>query len=363
MRNELKTGLVCLLTFAFFVACCPAPTALGEGLKAVDAYAFEGGLLVLMEDGTVRTVQHDGIESEYGYGYPIQALEESVRNWNDIIQLRKCDFIIAGLRADGTVVAFTPEPADSDNRKQYEEYVREIEQWDHIMELYGHYLQIAGLRDDGTIVTVGEDESLLFVENGPGVFETMKSWQNVRKLDIGSCFDGTYAVALHNDGTMSCTDLLDMGWSGKAEQLVDFDCSGWGLIALRADCTCVVNGEDSVYYRPKTNGWTDLKQVGCGDTLAIGLKNDGTFVTTRDDLSDEFSSLKNIDRFDCDTSSTICVYKTDGTAEVFFTTADTGNEEVRSWTDIEKILITKPVIVGLKTDGTLISTIGDINLN
>lgn len=217
---------------------------------------------------------------------------------------------------------------------------------------------IAGLKEDGTVVLAGYDASAYMYEEGElSMFDTIKSWRNVSKLQVGVCAAGGYAAAIHYDGSVSYWGVYDVGWSGNAEQIVDIDCSGWGLIALREDGTCVVNGEDS-WYREITDTWSDLKQVGCGDTLAIGLKKDGTFVATRDDLSEEFYALRDIDHFECSTYNMITAYRKDGTVEVFLHSGDSGNKEVKEWTDIETILAGYPLIVGLKTDGTPIATAG-----
>ena len=237
-----------------------------------------------------------------------------------------------------------------------QEWVEEIRSWEHILKLYslsGDYKMIAGLCEDGSLRIVGEDP--LPADDNTTIYDIMETWDNVKDMNVGTCAAGSYAVALLSDGSLSYVGIYDVGWSGRAEHIVDLDCSGWGLIALKADRTCVVNGEDSGY-REVTDTWTDLKQVGCGDTLAVGLRNNGSFVATRDDLSEDFFALRDIDHFECSTYSTITAYRSDGTVELFEYTGAPVNETVHSWADIEKIVMTYPVVIGLKTDGTLVST-------
>ncbi len=345
---------------------CPYAYAEAEAPGVDDGFILDGGAVFLMTDGTVRVLQDDRITMKYYYDVSFP-LSECV-SWTDITQLEVCNDVIAGLRTDGTVIA-----------SGREDYVAEISNWNNIIELYGlsgDYSMIAGLREDGRVFVVGEDPFAEWDhEDGkPSLYETIESWRNLKKVVIGVCSAGGYAAAVHKDGTVSHR-VYDAGWSGPAKHVVDLDCSGWGLIALKEDGTCVVNGEDSYVYREITDTWTDLKQVGCGDTFAIGLRNDGTFVTSREDseewpdaVSAEFAALRDIDHFECSTYNIITAYRKDGTVELFFDTNDTGNEEIRNWTDIKRIMVSmlydsEPVIIGIKTDGTLISTVGEIHLD
>ena len=275
---------------------------------------------------------------------------QDCEGWTGIKQFCSCGYVIAGLRGDGTVVA-----------AGLPEWVDEIQTWDHILKLYslaGDNKMIAGLHEDGRLIIRGED-TMPDGDNST-IYDVMETWENVRDMNVGVCAAGAYAVALHSDGSLSYVGIYDVGWSGRAEHIVDLDCSGWGLIALKADGTCVVNGEDSGY-RVITDTWSDLKQVGCGDTLAVGLRNDGTIVSTRDDLSEEFYALRDIDHFECNTYNAITAYRADGTVEFFEHAAASANKTVHNWSDIDKIIITYPIVIGLKTDGTLVSTVGEIN--
>ena len=364
MTGAMSRSISCLLFLFVLISICPLAFAEGAESGVRDGIIVDGGVVFLMSDGTVNVLQNDSFNTEPFYQYRISVLDcLECESWTNITQLQTCNDVIAGLRSDGTVIALGRE-----------DYVKAISEWSHMTALYGltgDYNLIAGLKEDGRVLIIGEDP---LADYDSHFFESIESWQNVRKFNIGVCAAGGYAAAVHDDGTVSHT-VYDAGWSASPDHVVDLDCSGWGLIALRDDGTCVVNGEDSLGYREVTDTWSDLKQVGCGDTFAIGLRNDGIFVTSRensenwpDAVSKEFAALRDIDHFDCSTYNVITAYRKDGTVELFMDSYDTGNETIRNWTDIEKILFLHsfgmdPVIIGIKSDGKLISNVGEIQLD
>ena len=341
-----------LLAAVLLIGCAPSGAFADRAPAVLDAIGFNGGMVVLMTDRTIRVVEDERL----CYDYFMQSFPcRECTDWTDIVQIRACNSVLIGLRSDGSVTAEGPE-----------EYVSELAGWDHVTELYvlnGDYDMVAGIQENGDVLLLGiEDpfENYYRDEGMPTFFETIDSWPNVRKMELGICAAGAYAAALHRDGTVSFTGCIyDVGWSGSVENVIDIACSGWGLIALKEDGTCIVNGEDS-WYREITDTWTDLKQVDCGDTVAIGLRNDGTFVVTREDYADEFLTMEHVEHFTCSVYSQVVAYRTDGTIEYFQYNGDTGEETVREWTDIERVLLLVPIVVALRADGTLISTEGEI---
>ena len=353
---------------AMWISLNPKAYAASDSVGVQDGFFIDDGVAFLMADGTVRILQDDRFSMESNYFlFPLSECED----WTDITQLCSCNDVIAGLRTDGTVVA-----------SGKDEYVEAVSKWNHITELYGlsgDYSLIAGLRSDGRILIVGGspyDDGDHETENLP-LFKEIESWRNVSKLVLGVCPAGGYALALHTDGTVSPSwvykDYYDRkGWS-RSEYFVDLASSGFGVIALRDDGSCAVCGEDGGVYCDVTDTWTGLKQVGCGDGFAIGLRNDGTFVTSRDKpgelhnaISDEFASLRDIDHFEMPNwTNAILVYFNDGRVDYFNSPHGSGTEELRSWTNIEKVLITVGDngynFIGIKKDGRLVSTIDGLD--
>ena len=343
-----KTVITGLLAAGILFGLAPSAAAAGEPVVR-DAFAYDDGLVILMSDGTVR-VEEDERFSDFD-DYASFTCEECT-GWTDIVQICASDTLVVGLRSDGTVVA--EGPAES---------VSELSKWEHITKFYtlrDQYDLVAGLQENGDLLILDpdryenvEDESD-FVAKFYNDLTAMKL-KDIRKLEIGLCPAGAYAAALYNDGTVSSL-IYDMGWSGPAENVVDLACSGWSVIALKEDGTCVVNGLDSGF-RTTTDLWVDLKQVECGDTLALGLYSDGTIATTRDDdCSLELLNTEGVDHFTCSVYNQIVAYRADGTVECFRGIGDSGDETVRGWKDIDRVLMFEPFIIALKTDGTLIST-------
>ena len=349
---------------AMWISLNPKAYAATDSAGVQDGIFIDGGVAFLTTDGTVRILQDDRFSMESNYfHFPLSECED----WTDITQLRVCNYAIAGLRTDGTVVA-----------SGKDEYVQAVSKWNHITELYSlsyDYAIIAGLRSDGRILVAGDYLGVDWeheAEKSPFVKE-IESWKNVKKLNIGSCFGTAYAAALHKDGTVSYYNPHNLEWSGSTDDVIDLACTYGGAIALREDGTCVVTSPE---YREITDTWTDLKQVGCGIGMAIGLRDDGTIVTTwvspEDDaektIHEELSALRDVDRIECDPVHNFQIYRKDGTVEFFsYYGEQYGNDEIRSCTDIEKMIISTSydplVIVGIKTDGSLISNMGKIQLN
>ena len=364
----LKRSLAWLISVVVLLALCPSAYAENDPV-VLDGFITQGAAVFLMTDGTVRVLEDERLGE--GLIYDELPLEECL-NWTGITQLAHCNDVIVGLRSDGTVAA-----------AGREDFVSTVSSWDHIVRLYGitgDYNVLAGLRDDGRVVITGVDPFATWDEDEDDdseYFEAIESLQDVSKLLIGVCPAGGYYAALHQDGTVSPSwvyeDRDDLkGWSRDGDHFIDLDSSGWGIIALRDDGTCAVSGTDAYGYREITDTWTDLKQVACGDTFAIGLRNDGTFVTSRDDqeewpdaFSEEFASLRDVDHFEMPgASNCITVYHIDGSVDLFYTAYDSGNEVLRSWTDIAKVLTDySGVFIGIKTDGSLVSTLEGLQLD
>lgn len=349
---------------AMWISLNPKAYAATDSVGVQDGVFIDDGVAFLMTDGTVRILQDDRFSMESNYfHFPLSECED----WTDITQLKVCNYAIAGLRTDGTVVA-----------SGKDEYVQAVSKWNHITELYSlsyDYAIIAGLRSDGRILVAGDYLGVDWeheAEKSPFVKE-IESWRNVKKFVMGTCYGSAYAAALHEDGTVSQYNVGDLEWCGPADDVIDLACTYGGVIALREDGTCVVTSPD---YCEITGTWTDLKQVCCGNGMAIGLRNDGTIVTTwaspEDDVEEEIheqlAALQDVDRIECTPLHDFQIYRKDGTVEFFsYYGEHYGNEEIRSWTDIEKMIVSTSndprVIVGIKTDGSLVSNVGDIQLS
>ena len=170
-------------------------------------------LLYRYADGTAQ-LDIPGSAYDFGEG-------ECVKDWRDLTQITASDWLYAGLRSDGTVVAcelYGPFPA--------------VDSWRDVTRIRAAFDGVMlGLRADGTLYAAAVDDGAL------GSFsEQIASWTNIRDLFVTYA----YAAALFADGTVETASPY-----GETRP---FDTSDWSnvvrlcgygehLIGLRADGT------------------------------------------------------------------------------------------------------------------------------
>ncbi|NBI31167.1 hypothetical protein ERL59_19730, partial [Chengkuizengella sp. YPA3-1-1] len=177
-------------------------------------------------------------------------------------------------------------------------------------------------------------------------------------IGVGS----SHTVALESDGTVygvcsSCTfGQIDVT---RWKDIVQVEASVRNTIGLKSDGTVVTTGDDSY---TSTSRWTDIVQVDITEQNAVGLKSDGTVVVAINRSSDfPVENWTDIIQIDIK-SSTIYGLKSDGTV---IATENSATEVVENWTDIVQIS-TDTALVGLKSDGTVVAygpTLSDDALN
>lgn len=172
--------------------------------------------------------------------------------------------------------------------------------------------QFIGLKADGSVVMSGD-----YFLNGNGAVD----WTDIKSVAMGS----GYNVGLKFDGTVVAEG------NGKGSELYDhgqFDvdewtdiiavAAGYNTMGLKADGTVVTTKCES---KEEIENWTDIVAIETEGDVAYGLKSDGTVVS---------ASLRN------------------GT--------DSGMLDVSGWTDIVALSAGEFHVVGLKADGTVVST-------
>ena len=356
MKRTIRMfAAILLLGIMIMIPCRGTVQASAEELPAVrQLLVLQNAVLVLREDGTVVPIPVEMEENYYNNYYNYYLLSEQnmreISEWRDIKQLAMCIHLIIGLKADGTVEAVS---MDYDGSR----YLEQASSWTNVKKLVNGNRYAAGIREDGTIVTAGEEPEGYDEEYG--FLDNLGDWTDIVKLEIGVCAAGEYAAGLRSDGTMEYQGICDVGWSGPSDHIVDFSCSGWMLIAVREDGNVTANGEDSDGASVFLD-WKDMKQVDCGDTEAIGLRKDGTILVTRKDSRAELEELTDVNRIELDMYRYFAAYRSDGSVWIEAYLDDELQEETRSWTDIKQVYVpfadSKPFILGLKNDGTVVST-------
>ncbi len=229
------------------------------------------------------------------------------------------------VRADGTVRV-----EEVKNR-----YMREVSQWRDIVSVASGYDHVVGLKRDGTVITAGKDTY--------GCCKDTRSWRNIVKIyaegyeTFGITSDGRVLLggAGIANGAINATDAVAIA-SGDGRYYV---LSSQGTIKeygekkfshLFSDEDTVVaiaatvdylallyiNGRvnvmakksilDSVNLR-SSGDWEDIIAIRTWCTELIGLRADGTLVSTKPDskfsannaIAPRIISLYNTDKYDC----------------------------------------------------------------
>lgn len=141
-----------------------------------------------------------------------------VGSWKDIASIACRDDYMAGLRKDGTVIAFG-------NKN----YLRDVESWEDIVSIACSSLYIVGLRKDGTVVTSGNSFKV-------------SSWKDI----------------------------------------VSITCGDRSVFGLRKDGTVVASGFANPEGQCEVGDWKDIVSItACHFDYTVGLRKDGTVVARR----------------------------------------------------------------------------------
>ncbi len=143
----------------------------------------------------------------------------------------------------------------------------------------------------------------------------------------------------------------------------------YGIIGLKKDGTVVStpDTDNTKWYAGAevVDGWNDIKQIACGTYHTVGLKSDGTVIATRyvGDISENkgqcnVNEWNNIYSIAAGSNHTVGLKK-DGTV-IAVGDNEYGQCDVESWTDIVSISACGQFTLGLKKDGAVLCTGGNM---
>ncbi len=128
--------------------------------------------------------------------------------------------------------------------------------------------------------------------------DEVKTFTNVKQLVATQ--DGF--VALMKDGTCRATNpgkdspsriLQANNWTN----IVALAAAKYHVVGLRADGTCISHDLRQVFENKgqcNVYGWTSVKEIVCGDTWTVGIKEDGNILFAGDESLSEVRQWKNI---------------------------------------------------------------------
>lgn len=249
--------------------------------------------------------------------------------WTDIVALSAGNFAL-GLRADGRVVAVA-KASDGDG-------ISGISSWRDITAISADVEHALGLRSDGTVVAAGSN---IFGQLA------VSAWTDI----VGIAAGGSHSVGLKSDGTV-LTAGSDAGgrmdvsdWAG----IIAVDAGYDHTVGLRSDGTVVAAGYNQ-HGELDVSGWTDIIAITAGWDTTVGLKSDGTVVVAGLGASAQPGVSGWEDIVAVEAGWGIVGLRSDGTVR------SDGPFDVSSWTDIRAVESGSGYTLGLRSDGTVIST-------
>ena len=226
-----------------------------------------------------------------------------VDNWNNIISVAAGMYHSVGLHSDGTVVAVGSN----------EENECAVSNWQGIVAVSAYYHTV-GLRADGTVVATGNNNSGECNVSG---------WRNIIAIAAGP----SRTLGLRSDGTVVVTGKGEFGsdkvsdWKNVVRIATDMSHS----FGVTSDGFVLGAGEN---YHNGWNQWDDIVDIAHGCLETVGLKSDGTTVST----NKRFSGWKDVVMLD-GRSYHVVALKNDGTVYAFGNT-ESGQCDVDDWEDI-----------------------------
>lgn len=296
-------GVILIALVFFFIV-----GVMSEGVKRNDLqdHIVSGGAhtVVVNDDGTVTPYIVERM-MENPRGLMLIDGQDDVYDWRDITSVATCRGDTIGVKKDGTVVATNSSLAEL------------ISKWDNISSVSASYSNIAGLKRDGTVVTTNEE---LDVSGWKDIIDISTRDNSI----LGLKGDGTvvYAVAVNEVQKPRLDNLTEILSEWKdivdIENRDDASMTFPSIIAVRKDgtiATAIFSDKDSNWHSLDSySDWKGIVSISTGDAGCVGLKKDGTVITTNEEL------------------------------------------DVSDWKDIVAVSSGNDYIAGLKKDGTLVST-------
>ena len=257
----------------------------------------------LMNDGKVVSTTYLGpnIDGESNEG------QTNVEGWGNISAIVASNYCSFGLNKNGNVAS-----AGS--------YSNDVSDWENIVEINAYYNGVAGLKEDGTVVASGTTVEGVDVSGWKNMIYAIPGCSCLLGVD----YDGNVLLAPGND--------FDNGRYGDYQKLKDIvmvSADFWNIYALRADgmvlelsnaseLVLVLGDISSIYATSIEEIGYDIIAIDSHDHDTIALYNDGHVGSLRANM---FESI-----------------------------------ETENFDDIIAVSIGEGYIIGLKRDGTVVSS-------
>lgn len=251
-------------------------------------------------------------------------LNEELCKWEDIISVSSKGHLSIGLKEDGTVLVAGQIP-------NFPQYYIDASTWNDIIAVSTGQQYILGLRANGTLVAQGHNgDGQLNIYNWTNIVSIASGWRHTVGLDSNGIihiagYGSDVQLSKIEENKDKWTDIVAISAGGGSNSNNIHEAGH--TVALKKDHTVVAvsskcnNGHE--YGCPcNVDEWTDIIAISAGDFHTVGLKSDGTVVTTQ--------------------------------------TGDSA-EKISKWTDIVAISAGYGFTLGLKSNGEVVATGFDQN--
>ncbi len=293
---------------------------------------------ILMAGCSVRVMQ-EGTAAPGQPAQPMGPLELDMRSTANVIAASGNMFL--ALKADGTL-HYSVVADEMTDLQQLDKLCKTVESWKDLCSVVAGYNHVVGLKNDGTVVAAGKNDAGQC---------NVQDWTDVVCVAAGMY----YTAGVKADGTLVFAgDTANLGQMDMdMTDVVAISGSDYMLMALLKDGTVKTwtsNGRSS-------QGWEDAVQVCAGHAGPAALKADGTLlIGDTYDLDNykpedwqglvQIALRGNLVGLKADGTMIACGYDMDGQCHVGF------------WTDVVDIYSVSDLSVGVRKDGTLITTGG-----
>lgn len=259
--------------------------------------------------------------------------ECDVEDWNDIVSVASGFSHTVGLKSNGTVVAV----GDNSNGQC------NVAKWTDIVAIAADVTQTVGLKSDGSVVAVGgmtED-----VCNTP-------DWTDIISISTGQM----QTIGLKSNGTIVSTRIPPEGWSKN--DIVEISAGRNIIVGLQKNGSVIVSGDVDVgQYNVKD--WTNISKIWAGECNTIAQNFDGSIKTVGSNFGGQLNTVASNVR-SVAVSPVHIVYVKENGSVVASGNNDVGQCNVDSWEDVVSVAASTWSTVGVKSDGTIITTKYDL---
>jgi alpha-tubulin suppressor-like RCC1 family protein len=247
---------------------------------------------------------------------------------------------VVGLKSNGKVIA-----AGGNSWGQCN-----VDSWSNITQVAAGAVTTVGLKNDGTVVVATGP-----FNNNSIIINSVSSWTNIKQVAVGALGS---IIGLKSDGKVVVAgdlggQFLDLGsWPNNIIRVE-------AGVGVTSDGTVVLGWRDSPF-TPTVSSWTHIKQALYGDDSVLGLKSDGTMVTTVGAFTyDNRDGQLNVSSWTGITQVAEGIHftvglKSNGTVVAVGDNGD-GQCNVASWTSITQVAAGDHCTVGVKLDGTVVA--------